>query len=185
MWGIFARCECEITRECGKILINLLFFFSSHKIVQVAAFLFGGAPDLTGAFARMEAGGNALVHQLVLFRGNIHIMFDGLAVLYPVVQKGGYFDQPFAAFGFDIVFIANGHGTGSLYGGTVHFYLATFAGSSGLGAGFEDTDGPEVFIDTEFFGVLHNLVRGLTEYPGGRKRTVICLCQPPDKILIL
>ena len=99
------------------------------------------------AFAGVEAGGLEL-EAFELFGGSdVDIIVDRLRILEPVVEETRDFDAPAFVFGLDFVFVADAHGFGGFGAVAVVLDLPFGAGVGGLGAGLEQPDGPEIFIE--------------------------------------
>ena len=122
-----------------------------HKLTQVASILFCGAADLALAFAGVETGGLEFEAFDLLGGRDVGVIIDRLGILQPVVEEAADFDAPAFGLGLDLVFVADVDGAGCLGGIAVELYLPFVAGVGRLGACLEETDGPEIFVETEFF----------------------------------
>ena len=130
----------------------------AQEVVEFAAILFGGSTDLGLALTGVEAGGLELQAFDLFGGGDVDIIVGGLSVLEPMVQKGGDFDPPAFLFGLDLIFIAHGYVARSFGGDAIVFHLAFVAGFCRFGPGLEETDGPKVFVEAEFFFFGHGCV---------------------------
>jgi hypothetical protein len=126
-----------------------------HKFTQIPSIFFRRPADLALAFARIETGGLILEPLDFFGGGDVDIIADGLAVLHTVVEEGGDFDPPFFGLRFDIVFVADADIFGGFGAETIVLDLAFVAGFCRFGPGFEETDGPEVFVEADFFFAGH------------------------------
>lgn len=127
-----------------------------EEVSQFPSVFLGGTADLTLAFAGVEAGGLVLEAFYFFGGGDVEIIVDGFGVLYPVVEETGDFYTPAPVFGFYFVFISDGNIFGCFSGISVIFYSSFIAGVGGLGPGLEESDGPEIFVEAEFFFFGHN-----------------------------
>ena len=95
-----------------------------------------------------------------LFGGSdIDVVSDGFGVLDAVVEEAGDFDAPAFGFGLDFVFVADADVPGGFGAEAVVLHLAFIAGFGGFGPGFEEPDGPKIFVEANFCFFGHNLER--------------------------
>jgi hypothetical protein len=118
-----------------------------EEIVKVAAFFFCRPADFRLSFSGVES--SSLVFQsLNLFRGgNIHVIFNSVCVLYPVVEQFSHLNHPFSFLGPDLILITYYHWSRRFGGYATKFNLSFVTRLGGLRSGFEDPDRPEVFIE--------------------------------------
>lgn len=127
-----------------------------EEVAEVAAVFFGGSADFALAFAGIEAGGLELESFDLFGGGDIDVVINHLGVLEAMVEECGDFDAPAFEFCLYFIFIADADGFGGFSAISIVFDLSFVAGFGGLGAGFEQANGPEIFIETEFFFFGHD-----------------------------
>ena len=126
-----------------------------EEVVEFPAVLFGRAADLALAFAGVEAGGLELEAFDLFGGGDVDVVVDGLGELEAMIEEAGDFDSPAFLFRLYFVFVAYADGFGCFCVVAVVFNLAFGAGVGGLRAGFEEADGPEIFVEAELFFFGH------------------------------
>src|SRR5690606_28426944 len=125
------------------------------ELIQIASLRFCRPAYLAQALAGIEAGTFRFWRVAVLFRSEIVVMVNSLGIRFPVVQQSFYYNNPFPVRGFYFVGFSYMDLFRCLYIGAIAFYTAAIAGLGRQSPGFEYTDGPEIFVDSEFFGSAH------------------------------